>query len=60
MGCISHSVALHFRFVECEPDVTRLRPSPEDTFIVMASDGLWDVIDDQESVTIVQVKQSTS
>lgn len=43
------------RFVECEPDVTRMCLTPEDTFIVMASDGLWDVIDDHESVNIVQV-----
>lgn len=43
------------RFVECEPDVTRLRTTHEDSFVVMASDGLWDVISDQEAVTIVQV-----
>lgn len=44
-----------FRFIECEPDVTRLRAMAEDSFVVMASDGLWDVISDQEAVVIVQV-----
>lgn len=38
------------RFVECEPDVNRYVPSPEDNLIVMASDGLWDVLSDQEAV----------
>lgn len=45
------------RYVECEPDVSRIRALPEDRFIVMASDGLWDVIEDRESVAIVQVGQ---
>ncbi|PNH10573.1 Protein phosphatase 2C 7, partial [Tetrabaena socialis] len=38
------------RFVECEPDVTRLVPVPGDNLIVLASDGLWDVMGDQEAV----------
>lgn len=46
----------HVRYIECEPDVTRVRALPEDRFIVMASDGLWDVMEDRESVAIVQVK----
>ena len=41
--------------MECEPDIGRLRATPEDSFVVMASDGLWDVIKDEEAVTIVQV-----
>ena len=47
------------RFVESEPDVTRLQAVPEDEFIIMASDGLWDVIVDKDSVTIVQVGPAT-
>ena len=43
------------RFIECEPDVTRLRATDEDTLVVMASDGLWDVISDQEACTLAQV-----
>ncbi len=38
------------RFVECEPDVRRLVPVPGDNFVVLASDGLWDVLSDQEAV----------
>ncbi len=43
---------LQHRFIECEPDVTRLRATSEDSFVVMASDGLWDVISDQEAVVV--------
>ncbi|GIL80760.1 hypothetical protein Vretimale_9141 [Volvox reticuliferus] len=38
------------RFVECEPDVRRLMPQPGDNLVVMGSDGLWDVMSDQEAV----------
>ncbi|GFR41712.1 hypothetical protein Agub_g2462, partial [Astrephomene gubernaculifera] len=38
------------RFVECEPDVRRLVPRPGDNLVVLASDGLWDVMSDQEAV----------
>ncbi|KAK9829310.1 hypothetical protein WJX72_005079 [[Myrmecia] bisecta] len=41
------------RFVECEPDVTRTPLKPEDSFVVLGSDGLWDVISDQQAVDIV-------
>eukprot|EP00798_Chlamydomonas_sp_ICE-L_P014654 gene14654-20688_t len=43
------------RFVESEPDVKRLVPKPGDSFVVLASDGLWDVLSDQESVDCVEV-----
>ena len=43
------------RFIECEPDVTRLRATDEDSLVVMASDGLWDVVSDQEACTLAQV-----
>ncbi|GLI70999.1 hypothetical protein VaNZ11_016115 [Volvox africanus] len=38
------------RFVECEPDVRRLVPQPGDNLVVLGSDGLWDVLSDQEAV----------
>ena len=44
-----------YRFVESEPDVTRVQAVPDDEFIIMASDGLWDVIEDKDSVAIVKV-----
>lgn len=44
------------RFVECEPEVCQLRLTDQDSFVVLASDGLWDVISDQEAVDCVQVR----
>lgn len=39
------------RFVECDPDVKRLLLQPKrDTFVVLASDGLWDVLSDTDAV----------
>jgi serine/threonine protein phosphatase PrpC len=38
--------------VECEPDVTRLVLQPHrDTFVVLGSDGLWDVLSDTDAVS---------
>eukprot|EP00884_Botryococcus_braunii_P014428 jgi/Botrbrau1/22987/Bobra.0030s0052.2 len=42
------------RFVECEPDIGRHRLGPEDSFVILASDGLWDVMDDQTACNIAQ------
>eukprot|EP00879_Flechtneria_rotunda_P000997 GHRR01001131.1.p1 GENE.GHRR01001131.1~~GHRR01001131.1.p1 ORF type:complete len:866 (+),score=406.00 GHRR01001131.1:371-2968(+) len=40
------------RFVECDPDITRLVLQPhKDAFIVLGSDGLWDVMSDMDAVT---------
>ena len=36
-----------------EPELFTLDLEPDDEFIVMASDGVWDVISDQKSVDIV-------
>lgn len=39
------------RFVECEPDVTRLALQPhKDSFVILGSDGLWDVLSDTDAV----------
>ncbi len=37
------------------PDVGRVKLLPEDSLIIMASDGLWDVLEDQQAVDIAQV-----
>lgn len=36
------------------PEVRRLRMRPGDAAIILASDGLWDVMDDCEAVDIVE------
>ncbi len=52
------------RFVECEPDITRLPLIPHrDTFVILGSDGLWDVLSDSDAVltaaTALKVGEST-
>ncbi|KAL3144636.1 hypothetical protein ABBQ38_001995 [Trebouxia sp. C0009 RCD-2024] len=42
------------RLVECEPDVNHWQLQEADSFAVLASDGLWDVMSDQEAVHTVQ------
>lgn len=41
--------------MECEPDVKQWRLQEGDSFAVLASDGLWDVMSDQKAVDAVQV-----
>lgn len=48
------------RFVECEPDVKRTKLGPGDSFVIMGSDGLWDVMDDQTACDIAQVLPPSS
>ena len=40
-------------FVSSRPDVTSTHITPNDLFLIIACDGLWDVIDDQEAVNLV-------
>jgi serine/threonine protein phosphatase PrpC len=45
-------VPLRRRLVEVDPGVSRWRLQPGDSFAVLASDGLWDVMGDQDAVDI--------
>ena len=40
-------------YVISEPEVTRVRLQQQDAFVVMATDGLWDEMSDQEAVSVV-------
>lgn len=53
--CLSLVVGLACRLVECEPDVSQWQLQEADSFALLASDGLWDVMSDQEAVDTVQV-----
>ena len=44
------------RYVECMPDVGRVLLLPEDSMVIMASDGLWDVLSDQQAVDAAEVR----
>jgi len=41
-------------FVSSEPDICELERSDDDKFILVASDGLWDVISSQEACDFVK------
>lgn len=45
--------ALPNNVVSNTPDITRTELEDTDMFIIVACDGLWDVVDDQESVNLV-------
>ncbi|CAG9467250.1 unnamed protein product [Pedinophyceae sp. YPF-701] len=40
------------KLVTEEPDVSRLRLTPNDNMVIAASDGLWDVMSDQDAVEL--------
>lgn len=37
-----------------EPEVTIIDRSPDDEFLILGTDGLWDVIDNQEACSFVE------
>ena len=53
-ACLTRS-SCECRFVECTPEVGRVQMLPEDSVLIMASDGLWDVLLDQQAVDIAEV-----
>lgn len=42
------------KFITATPDVVEEHLTPDDEFLLMASDGLWDVVSNQEAVALVQ------
>ena len=42
--------------VTATPDVMSERLTPEDSFVILASDGLWDVLSDKEACRVVAAK----
>ena len=53
--CAAEQLMTRCRLVERKPDVGIVALTPEDGFVVLASDGLWDVLSDQEAVDVAQV-----
>lgn len=48
------------RYVSAEPEMNVWQLTPDDKFIVLASDGLWDVLTNQEAVDFVRRDSSKS
>ncbi|CAI7749512.1 unnamed protein product [Closterium sp. NIES-53] len=42
------------RYVVAEPEIEEYDVTAEDEFLVLASDGLWDVVKDQDAINMVQ------
>jgi protein phosphatase 2C len=53
---VSRSIGDHYLrpFVIAQPEVTILSRSAEDELLLLASDGLWDVLSNQEAVSLAQ------
>lgn len=47
------------QIITAQPDVTRTSLQPEDQFFVLACDGVWDVMDNQEVVDFVCARLQT-
>lgn len=47
------------KFVIPDPEITRFELEPEDEFVILASDGLWDVISPTQMIEIVRETSRT-
>jgi len=59
LGSVSSSCVGFFRFLllfgnPADPDIIDRKIQPEDEFIVLACDGIWDVLTNQEVVSFVR------
>ena len=43
------------RFVVAEPDITETVLGADDRFLILATDGLWDVLSNEEAVSLIRV-----
>jgi len=46
--------------LSAEPDITSIKWVPEDKFLILACDGLWDVINHQEAVNIARLSLNSN
>lgn len=44
------------RFVVADPDILEAELSAEDRLLILATDGLWDVISNQEAISLIRVR----
>lgn len=55
MIAVSRSIGdhIHHPFVSCEPFTHNVKLSSDDSFVVLACDGVWDVLSDREACNVV-------
>jgi protein phosphatase 1L len=46
------------KYVVAEPDVLEESLTGDDTLLIMATDGLWDVVSNQDAISMVRVRTS--
>ena len=44
------------KYVVAEPDVLEESLTGDDTLLIMATDGLWDVVSNQDAISMVRVR----
>lgn len=42
-------------YVSCEPEVTIIERTPGDDFLILASDGLWDVVSNETACRVARM-----
>lgn len=42
-------------YVSCEPEITETTRSPEDDCLILASDGLWDVVSNETACGVARM-----